>query len=200
MSKTNSRGRVLTMTAVAVAAYMATDPAYTRDVAIAYRMDAGFPGDVNRTHPCSIEPCKINTTTPPTAYGHAVLVDTATNSVREVAAGDTGVTKLYGLAVRPYPEQQRSGGMTATIGAATPPTSGVLDVCRSGYIMTKIPAGQAVTKGGAVYLWVAADSGSHKQGFFENAASAGNTAAIANAYFNGPADASGNVEIFVFPA
>ena len=31
----------------------------TRDVAFTFRMGAGFAGDVNRTHPASIEPVMI---------------------------------------------------------------------------------------------------------------------------------------------
>lgn len=173
--------------------------AKTRDVAFTYRMGAGFPGDVNRMHPASIEPCKINTTTPPTAYGSLVLVDAATNSIRKVAAGDTGVTKVKGMLVRPYPYQQTTGGMSSALGSATPPTSGVADALVGGYGMTKVPAGQSPTKDGAVYLWVAADSGAHVQGMPETAASAGNTIQVANAKFNGPADANGNVEIQVWP-
>ena len=124
--------------------------ARTRDVAFPYRMGAGFPGTVNRTHPASIVPRKINTSTPPLAYGMGVLV--TANSVRQIAAGDTAVTRLYGIAVRPYPTQQQSGGMTATIGAATPPTSGVMDVLRSGFISVRVNGTCLVGQyGGGVY-------------------------------------------------
>lgn len=168
-----------------------------KDAAFQFRMGAGFPGDVNRTHPVSIEPALPNASTPPTLYGEAVLVDTATNSVRPFAAGDTGVTAAYGITVRPYPFQQSSASNygAAALGSAAPPTTGAIDIMRSGYMTVQIPAGVAVTKGGAVYVWCAASSGAHVQGGFEGAASGGNTAALAGCTFNGPADASGVVEI-----
>lgn len=169
----------------------------TRDAAFQFRMGAGFPGDVNRTHPASIEPSLIDSSAPPTAYGQPVLVDPTTQGVRPFASGDTAVTAAYGVTVRPYPIQQSSASNfgAAAFGAATPPASGAIDVLRAGYIMGTVPAGQAPVKGGAVYVWCAASSGSHVQGGFEASSSAGNTAALADATFNGSPDANGNVEI-----
>lgn len=172
----------------------------TRDASFQFRMGAGFPGDVNRSHPASIEPCLIDASAPPSAYGQAVLVDATTQGVRPFTVGDTGVTALYGVTVRPYPVQQASATSdfgAASIGAATPPTSGVIDTCRLGYIIAKVPAGQTPVKGGAVYVWCAASSGSHIQGGFEASSTGGSTASLANATFNGSPDASGNVEIVV---
>jgi hypothetical protein len=170
-------------------------------VAYLYRMGAGFPGDVNRTHPASIEPTLIDVNSPPTAYGQAVLVDPTTQGVRPLTtteqSNSTPLT-IWGVTVRPFPVQQAQTNQnygSAPIGAATPPTSGTMDVMTSGYIMVQIPAGQAVVKGGAVYAWCEASTGSHVSGGFEGAASSGNTVQIAGMYFNGPADANGNVEI-----
>lgn len=175
--------------------------AKTFDVAYGFRMGAGFPGDVNRTNPFSVTPNLINTTTPPRLYGDPVVVDTATNSVRGMVAGDTAVTRIKGIAVRPFPVQQQTGGMSAAIGAAAPPVSGVMDVLEGGFAIVKVNSGaSSVTKDGPVYVWVAANSGAHVQGGFEQAASGGNTAAIANARYTGPCDASGITEIQVFPA
>lgn len=175
----------------------------TRDTAtaFAFRMPAGFPGDVNRGHPASIEPTLIDASAPPTAYGQGVVVDATTNGVRPLSAGDTALTALWGITVRPYPIQQSSASNfgQASFGAATPPVSGEIDVLRWGYIMAVLPAGAAaVTKGAAVFIWCAASSGAHVQGGFESAGSGGNTAALdTNRYmFNGPADAGGNVEIY----
>lgn len=179
--------------------------ARTRDMAdpsvFPFRMGAGFPGDVNRGHPASIEPALIDAATPPTSYGQPVLADSSSSGMRPFAAGDTGVTSIWGITVRPFPMQASTasayGG--AAFGAATPPTSGAIDVLRSGYIMsTPLPAGSAATsKGGPVFVWCAADSGVHIQGGIESSDSSGNTAALdpARYQFNGPADASGNVEI-----
>jgi len=171
----------------------------TRDVAFAFRMGAGFPGDVNRTHPTSIEPALIDVNAPPTAYGQPVLVDATTQGVRPFAAGDQSntVPAGYGLTVRPYPTQQSSASNfgAAAIGAATPPTNGAIDVMRAGYIMAYLPAGGTPVKGGLVYVWSAASSGAHVQGGIEAAYSAGNTTQLLNATFNGSPDSSGNVEI-----
>jgi hypothetical protein len=168
-----------------------------RDVAFKYRMGAGFAGDVNRTHPHSVEPALINVATPPTAYGQFVIA-TATNDVRPFAAGDTAVTNPYGMTVRPFPTQQTTGGMSATLGAATPPVTGVIDILRSGMIMAVLNTGSAASaKGAAVFIWVAATVAGHVQGQLEAAANGGNTAALdaTLVQFNGPADASGIVEV-----
>lgn len=170
----------------------------TRDAAFTFRMGAGFPGDVNRTHPVTIEPCLIDTA-PPTAYGQPVLINSATQGVRPFTTGDQSntVPAGYGITVRPYPAQQSSGSNfgAASFGSATPPTTGVMDVLRAGYIMGYLPAGGAPVKGGKVYVWAVASSGAHVQGGLEAAYSAGNTTELLNATFNGSPDASGNVEI-----
>ena len=169
--------------------------AKTNDVAFQFRMGAGFPGDVNRTHPATIEPCLIDASAPPTFYGEPVLVDPTTQGVRPFAAGDTAVTSAYGVTVRPYPIQQASASNfgAAAIGASAPPTSGQIDILRAGYIMATV-VGSPV-KGGAVHIWCAAASGSHVQGGFEASSTGGSTASITNATFNGSPDSSGNVEI-----
>lgn len=187
---------------VACLASSGTVRARTHDVAFTYRMGAGFPGDVNRTHPASILPGLMNTTTPVLLYGNPVLVDTVTNSIREVLVGDTAVTTIAGVLVRPYPTQQTTGGMSASIGAAVPPTSGVVDVLQDGFIMVRCNnfAAQQPTKAGAVFIWIAASTGAHVQGGFESVASSGNTIAITNARFNGPTDAAGVTELQVWQA
>lgn len=176
--------------------------ARTCDVAFTYRMGAGFPGDVNRTHPFSVLPGLTNTTTPPRAYGDPVFVNTADNTYRGAVSGDNNATAaaIAGVLVRPYPTQQQSGGMSASLGAAVPPTSGVLDVLRDGYIMVKLPAGRTVTKNGTPFLWCAASASGNIQGQLMEAASAGNTLPVSNARFTGPADANGNAELEVWAA
>lgn len=167
-----------------------------------YRMSAGFPGDVNRIHPFSVEADLISAARPPTAYGQFVTIDTvaADNSVRPFAAADTALTHARGVTVRPYPTQQTTGGATASFGAATPPVTGVIDVLTMGYIMVRLnDIAAAPKKGDPVFVWAAATSGIHTQGGIEVVASGGNTLAL-DVYryqFNGPPDASGNVEISV---
>jgi hypothetical protein len=170
----------------------------THDVAFQYRMGAGFPGDVNRTHPASIEPTLIDSNSPPLGYGLAVVVDPTTQGVRQMAAGDSTLDAIYGITVRPFPTQQSSASNYGAIGigSATPPTSGVMDVLRSGYIMGQLSGATQPVKGGRVYVWVAASSGGHIQGGFEAAATGGSTIQLdEKTYFNGPADASGVVEV-----
>ncbi len=169
----------------------------TRDVAFKFRMGAGFSGDVNRTHPATIEPCLIDASAPPTFFGEPVLLDATTQGVRPFTTTDTSATTAYGITVRPYPFQQSSGTNygAATIGNAGSPASGVTDVLRAGYIMGQVPAGASTVKGGTVYVWCAATTTGHVQGGFEAASSSGNTATLADCTFNGVADANGNVEI-----
>lgn len=171
----------------------------TKDAAFQFRMGAGFAGDINRTHPASVEPTLIDASAPPTAYGQPVLVDATTQGVRPFAAGDqsNAVAAGYGITVRPYPTQQSSASNfgAAALGAATPPVSGIMDVLRAGYIMVNLPAGGTPVKGGAVYVWAAASTGSHVLGGVEAAYSAGNTTQLLNATFNGSPDANGNVEV-----
>lgn len=175
--------------------------ARTHDIAFTFRMGAGFPGEVNRTHPASIYASAMHATQPVRLYGDACLYDGATNTVRGFQAGDTAVTKQAGVLVRPYPTQQTSGGMTSTIGGAGVPVSNQpADVLEDGAIMVKCNnfGVNAPTKGGAVFVWCTASAGNNVQGGFQAAASAGNTAAIVNAYWNGPCDANGIAEMIVF--
>ncbi len=173
--------------------------ARTCDVAFNYRMPAGFAGDVNRTHPASIEPCLLDPTNPPTFYGQAVVVNSASQGVRGVGLGtdDHALTDIYGVATRPYPIQQQTGGMSAPFGAGAIPAAQPLDVLKSGYIM--VPVVGVPVKGGQVHVWATAASGGHVPGGFEAAASAGNTIDLPiNSYtFNGGPDANGICEVII---
>jgi len=140
-------------------------------VAFQFRMSTGFAGDVNRTHPASIEPALLDATNPPVNYGVAVQCNTAANSIRGLLASDYNATDFWGVTVRPYPFQQ---GTSAIAYAGAPLGSlGVLpaqpvDVLRSGYIL--VPVVGTPTKGGAVFVWYASPSGAHITGGFEAAA------------------------------
>lgn len=162
-----------------------------------FRMGAGFPGDVNRTHPVSILPCLIDSNAPPTAYGQAVVVDPTTQGVRPLVAGDSGLTDVYGVTVRPYPLQQNS--VNPAFGSGTPPTTGIIDVCNSGFITVVLGDGTltGALKGGTVYIWYATSTGHHVQGGFEASNTGGSTLALTfqAALFNGVQDGSGFVEL-----
>lgn len=167
----------------------------TMDVAYGFRMNTGFPGDVNRTHPFSIEPTLNNATNPLDVYGNAVVIDSATNSVRKILATDTGVTSIYGIGVRPFPTQQLSGGPNAAFGVAGVNATQPLDVLRSGYFMSKVVGTPA--KGAPAFLWIAASSGNHVQGGFEAASGGASTVQLTNVFFNGPAGTDGVGELFI---
>lgn len=174
--------------------------ARTRDIAITYRMVAGFPGDVNRTHPASIEPVLIDAGDPPTAYGQLVVVDAATEGVRPIGAGDGALTDGYGITVRPWPQQQASATNygQADFGSATPPANGIMDVAKQAYIMVVCnnAAANPPVKGQPVYVWYAASAGNHVQGGFEAAATGGSTFELpADVTWNGGADANGVAEL-----
>lgn len=173
--------------------------ARTRDVAFQFRMGAGFPGDINRVHPFSVTPGMMDTTTPVRAYGDPALINTAGDGYRGFTVGDTA-TKIAGVLVRPYPTQQQSGGMSASIGAATPPTSGVIDILEDGYIMVKCNdfAANPPKKGQIVTVRIAATSGNKVQGGFHAATDTTNTLTITNARWNSTADASGVAEMRIF--
>ena len=173
--------------------------ARTCDVAFSYRMGAGFPGDVNRMHPASIVAGLLDSVNTFRNYGEPAIFGTA-NNYRGVVAADQSATaiKIAGVIVRPYPTQQMSGGMTATLGAATPPAAGVADFLSSGFIMVKMKAGVTVKKGDPVFVWATATETVNIQGEYQAAATASKTVPITNARFNGPADALGNVEIEVW--
>lgn len=170
----------------------------TIDVAFNYRMPAGFAGDVNRTHPASIEPCLLDPTNPPTFYGQAVVVNPSSQGVRKVGVtDDTALTDIYGVTVRPYPTQQQTGGMSASFGSGAIPSAQPVDILKSGYIM--VPVVGTPVKGGTVYVWAKPNSGQHVAGGFEAAASGGNTMALPsyNYSWNGGPDANGIAELIV---
>jgi len=175
--------------------------ARTCDTSFTFRMGAGFAGDVNRGHPASILPCLIDPTNPVTAFGVPVVVVTASNGVRPFAAADNGLTDAFGVSVRPFPYQQATTtnfmGAVA-YGAGSPATLQPIDIIRAGYVM--VPVVGTVTKGGSVFVWVAASTGAHVQGGFESQAGGGsNTAALASPKFmwNSPADSTGIAELSI---
>ncbi len=163
-----------------------------------YRMGASFPGDVNRTHPASVEPVLNDPTLPLLFAGLACLINAAKTGVRQFAAGDTAVTKIYGVGVRAFPiQQQVADGVWGyqQQGLQSLPAGTPIDVLRDGYIMGLVNGTPG--KNDPVFVWCAASSGAHVQGGFEQNTSGGNTAAVTNAFFNGPPDANGYGEVVV---
>jgi hypothetical protein len=179
---------------------------YTRDafdpMAFQFRMGAGFFGEVNRTHPFTIEPGLMDPTNPPTAYGQAVVVDATSKKIRRIIAGDTALIDVYGFTVRPFPFNDPGTGApygAQALGGFTTPIQGQpIDVLRSGYMITYVNG--APGKGDPIYLWCAASSSPHFQGFAEASTPSGNgflltPAGTYGTVFNGPPDANGAGEI-----
>jgi hypothetical protein len=172
--------------------------------AFPYRMGAGYSGDVNRTHPFDVESCLIDSTAPPTFFGQGCYADAASpNGVRVPTTGDTDIN-FYGITVRPFPFQQQSSsnyGAVALGVAGTPPSSGIIDVLKSGYIIVTLQGSAAAFKGSAVFLCIIAGTSGVVGGFSAVAfggGAAGTTVALTHTgqtYFNGPADPSGIVEL-----
>lgn len=183
--------------AATIASLACSVRARTHDVAFGFRMGAGFPGDVNRTHPASIIAGLMDPTTPVRLFGDVVL--TGTNTYKGIAVGDTSTLNCAGVAVRPYPTQQTSGGMTSSFGNGAPATNQPLDIINDGYVMMKCNSGTPA-KGGLVYVYTGASTGAHVQGSGVEAASGSNLTLVSNLMFNGPADANGIVEVRVIPA
>jgi hypothetical protein len=186
------------MAAVGLAAPAVITRAMTHDVAFPFRMGAGFAGDINRTHPFDVVAERQDVSDPITAFGNGCLMDTTNGTVRAIIAADQSdstAINLYGVLVRPYPTQQNS--TSQALGTGTPSTApAILDILTEGLIMVKVVG--TPTKRGPVYVWCTASTGSHVQGGFESAADAGDTVRVANAYFNGPPDANGIVEMRVW--
>jgi hypothetical protein len=102
-------------------------------------------------------------------------------------AADTAAS-VFGFLVRSYPTQSSS----TDFGGGVPPTSGIASAMKRGYIGAKLDGAASAVKNGTVYVRTA---GTGTVGGVEAAADGTNTFALANAYFTGPADASGNCEI-----
>jgi hypothetical protein len=158
--------------------------------AITLRAPAGFPGAISRTEDLTITQEIINTTTPPTAFGGVVKL--VSGQLQPIASGDAN-TVIYGLLVRPYPIQGNS-----TTGSNSPPTSGIADVLRRGYMTVTLKLGTAA-KGGQAYV-VTTAGGTVSVGDIVTASSpagGGTAVAIPGVFFQGPADAGGIVELSV---
>jgi len=160
-----------------------------------YRMPAGIPGDMNRVQAAVVTPEIITpygNTGAPAAYGLASVIDATSGQLRTVGASDT---YIHGFLARPFPTNSSQNG----IGTSTPPTSGVCDLMRRGFMTVLLGGSTAAFNGAPVYVWTAASSGLHVQGQVEVANPSGNGIAISGAYFTGAADSNGNVEISYLP-
>lgn len=168
----------------------------TRDISFMAQSPIGFIGRITRSTPLPrIVPMMQDGTSPVTNFGLAVLA-TSTNTARSVAAGDSALTAIFGVAVGNFPFQGTNYSAEG-LAPLTPAPSGVLDVLKTGFITVYCNSAQAPSASmtSPVYVWVAASSGTHVQGGFETASSTTNTILISNAYFVGPGDSTGAIEL-----
>ncbi|WP_043614267.1 hypothetical protein [Chromobacterium violaceum] len=153
---------------------------------ILYRMPSGIPGAVSRPSQSTIEPAMLDPNNPFPSYG--LFGKIVSGKLVPIGSGDTAAN-VYSLLVRAYPTNSGQD----PLGAATPPTKGVIDNMRRGYMTVKVNAGTAA-QSGQVYVRVANAATGKPIGGIEAAADSTNTIAV-NATFMSAADASGNVEI-----
>lgn len=159
-------------------------------VAYVTRVPAGFVGQISRFDSITTQPEVVDSSTPPTAFGSVVKL--VSGKVQPVASGDAG-SVTYGILVNPYPHQSTTNALGT---AATPPTSGLVTVMRRGYISMKLVVGTAA-KNGQVYV-VTTAGGSVAVGDIVTSTSpagGGTGVAVTGAFFMGPADANGVVEV-----
>jgi hypothetical protein len=162
-------------------------------VSYLYRMPTGLAGDVSRTNGATIEPVTLTafgTTGSPAGYGIPVAIDTTTGNARTITSADTFI---FGLLVREYPTN--AGQDALGVQTLAPVLGQAGSVLRRGYMTVKLSGSTAAVKGQPVYVWTAAASGSHIVGGFESTNPGGSGFALPNTTFEGPADASGIVEI-----
>lgn len=158
--------------------------------AYTYRMPAGFAGDLQRAEVATIETQLIDSAAPPTVFG--VPVKMVSGKIQPINTAADVAASVYGFNIRAYPMQ--TNGADA-LGTATPPTSGPTDILKRGYINVSLGGTADAAKNGTVYVRVAAAAAGKPLGGVEAAADGTNTIAMTNAYFNGPKDAYGIVEV-----
>ncbi len=188
--------------------------ARTRDAfsnALLYRMPSGIPGDVNRAFAATEEPNILDANYPFLAYGLCGVIDQTDYQFRP-AGGSTTNNKedaagvLYGILVRWFPTNQPTttgffGSSPLTEpSASVPPTSGICDVLKRGYITVLLQGDTAAEPGMPVYVQAnGADANTTTDlcGGFHAANDTGTVQAgiAGTTYFRGAADANGNVEI-----
>lgn len=129
-----------------------------------YRMPSGFAGDLQRAEAAVIEPQIIDPAAPPLAFGLPVKM--VSGKIQPINSASDGVLAVYGVNLRAYPIQ---GNGTDPLGTSTPPTSGVTDILKRGYVNIALNGSAAATKYGRVYVRTANPSAGKPVGGFEAA-------------------------------
>lgn len=154
-----------------------------------YRMPAGIAGAISRPQDLTVEPQHLDATKVFAAYGLAGKF--SAGKFVPLEAGDAA-TVMTGIFVRPYPTASQPDKVRQ-IGTGYNLAG---DCMKRGYVTVNLGAdASAVTLGSAVYVRVATPSDVSPLGAFLAAADGENTVQLTNAYFNGPGDANGNIEL-----
>lgn len=156
---------------------------------ILYRMSSGIAGAISRSQDLTVEPHVLDSTKPFAAYGLGGKI--ADGKFVPVESGDTA-TVLAGIFVRPYPTASQPDKVRQ-IGSGFNFTG---DNLKRGYVTVNIGGdASAVALNALVYMRVDNPTDASPLGAFLAAADGENTVQITNAYFNGPGDADGNIEL-----
>lgn len=154
-----------------------------------YRMPAGIAGAISRPQDLTVEPQHLDATKVFAAYGLAGKF--SAGKFVPVEAGDTAAV-MTGVFVRPYPTASQPDKVRQ-IGTGY---NFAGDCMKRGYVTVNLGAdASAVTLSSAVFVRVATPSDVSPLGAFLAAADGENTVQLTNAYFNGPGDANGNIEL-----
>jgi hypothetical protein len=156
------------------------------------RMPAGFPGTISRSAAQSTVETVVITpagqANAPITYGVGTVTDAVTGQMRLPIAGDAAIT---GVLVRPFP----TGGSQDPLGVSSVPAKGPVDRLKRGYVTVLLSGPTQPVKDGPVWCRIQNPAAGKFVGGFEAAADGANTVVVPGAYFTGPPDATGNVEI-----
>ncbi|NGF63155.1 hypothetical protein G5641_24670 [Citrobacter freundii] len=154
-----------------------------------YRMPAGIAGAISRPQDLTVEPQTLNSAKAFATYGLAGKF--SAGKFVPIEAADTAAV-VVGIYVRPYPTASQPDKVRQ-IGTGY---NFAGDCMKRGYVTVNLGAdASAVALGGEVYMRVATLSDTSPLGAFLAAADGENTVQITNAFFNGPGDANGNIEL-----
>ncbi|HGN8867071.1 structural cement protein Gp24 [Klebsiella michiganensis] len=154
-----------------------------------YRMPAGIAGAISRPQDLTVEPQTLDSAKAFAAYGLAGKF--SAGKFVPIEADDTAAV-VVGIYVRPYPTASQPDKVRQ-IGTGF---NFAGDCMKRGYVIVNLGVdASSVALGGAVYMRVATPTASSPLGAFLAAEDGANTVQITNAFFNGPGDANGNIEL-----
>lgn len=154
-----------------------------------YRMPAGIAGAISRPQDLTVEPQTLDSAKAFAAYGLAGKF--SAGKFVPIEADDTAAV-VVGIYVRPYPTASQPDKVRQ-IGTGF---NFAGDCMKRGYVIVNLGVdASSVALGGDVYMRVATPTASSPLGAFLAAADGANTVQITNAFFNGPGDANGNIEL-----